>query len=601
MVEGKGAVEDMHGLADAMRVVADDFEWFAETLRPVADRLDLLADAILSPYYRGDALLRLRDLQMAIGHVLENDLCPAPVYLDEPDPKDRSYSFIVGADLQYDTDASCLQQFLAMIDETCVPGRGEGPDETSFAQSSEEARAAKFVVIAGDLGDGAGLSSSPTASLGASLGLSTPKSPYAEHEPTPRRGEFPELRDMLRRSKHPIFVVPGNHDGFVSYGGVLNQLSLLVGRVLNWLPLVGFLGDPFVGLSDDLPILIKIWRVSPPFYDGLVDWAFELGPRNLAFHYRGSAFVAANSFDLSQFERDQVGALGNNWGGGLQDTSLAWIDTALRHFSSLDRASRGLDEAAGTSFLFMHHDPRAGFASKNGYLEKDFGYYNDITAPLNELTFGYLGTSSSVFTQIWIPILSPIATGAIRAASYGENFQERWMRSTAWDTSCYNAKGLLDTINRNLEGAPDPWNAAARDTYKSAGLSHIFFGHDDVPVVSPWVHPNGNAVFPEQPSDAGWNTFGHHLGGIFFRLQSDNAPSWARTMHFDDGRQATVVRLDDLGDAFSDVNTHGFTLVTVGDPTAPGSRPATPETEPASQPSLPAKPKISARWFPIPR
>jgi hypothetical protein len=581
---------EARALGAGIREMGNKLSWFRDGLAPIARRLDLLADAVAATDPDSEILLRIRDLEMAIGKFLKDDPSPAPVFLDEPNPKDRSFSFIVGADLHYDTDASCLQQFLAMVDEEPI---GDGAPEsapTQFQKPSERVGAAKFVVIVGDFGDGMGLSTSPAAPISDALGLGTPTSPYTEHATTPRRGEFPELREMLHRSKHPFFVVPGNHDGFVNYGGVLNQVTLFIGRALQAIPLIGFLGDPLVSVSDDLPILVKIWRISPPFYDGLVDWSLELGPRNLAFHYRGFGFVALNSFDLNQFARDQVAALANNWGGGLQESSLVWADASLRYFARLDRVARGLDAASGTSFLFLHHDPRAGIASKNGYVEKDFGHYNDVTAPVNELTFGYLGTSSAVYTQIWIPILTPIATGALRAATHGENFQERWMRENAWDSSCYNAEGLLDAINRNLDGAPDILNASSGASYPSARISHLFFGHDDVPVKAPWVHSNGNAVFPDQPSDAAWDSLGHLAGGMFFRLQSETAPDWARTMHFDDGRQATVVRLDDIGDAFSNVNTHGFSLVTVH---LPG-----PDSQPASRPS---KPSIDVRRIPIPR
>jgi hypothetical protein len=582
---------EMRAAANAIRAFVRNYAWFEEALAPIADRIDRIADEADDPTIRkggevaDEALRRIRDLQMVIGKFLADDPSPAPVFLDEPNPKNRDFSFIVGADLQYDTDASCLQQFLAIIDETRIPGGITKDPNAIFAAAAREARGAKFVVIVGDFGDGKGLSSSPTAALGDSLGLSSPTSPYAEHSTTPHKGEFPELREMIRKSRHPIFVVPGNHDGFVNYGGILNQLTLFTGRILQWIPLIGFLGDPLVNVSDDLPVLVKIWRISPPFYDGLIDWSLELGPRNLAFHYRGSAFVAVNSFDLEQFARDQVGALANNWGGGVQDTTLAWVEASLQHFSQLDRAARGLPPAEGTSFVFMHHDPRAGIASKNGYVEKDFGHYNDVTSPMTEITFGYLGTSSALYTNLWIPILSPIATGAIRSWTYGENFQERWMRSTAWDTDCYNAKGLIDIINRNLEGAPPTVDRFSNTKIPSARISHLFFGHDDVPVESEWVHPNGNAVFPEQPSDADWSGLGYELGGFFFRLQSHNAPDWASGMHFDDGRQAKVERLDDLGDAFSGVNTHGFSLVTVH-PAEPGAA---------------SRPAADVRWIPIPR
>ena len=176
------------------------------------------------------------------------------------------------------------------------------------------------------------------------------------------------------------------------------------------------------------------------------------------------------------------------------------------------------------------------------------------------------------------------------------------MRTTAWDTSCCYGKEVLDVINRNLSGAPPITNEITGTTYPPGRISHIFFGHDDTPVVGPWVHPNGNGVFPGQPSDATWNTLGQTVNGIFLRSQSTCAPDWAAEMHFDDGRQATVVRLDDLGDVFSKVNTHGFSLVTVHfpeDDEPPASDAA--KTDGGQENIAMKAPRVDVRWIPIPR
>lgn len=577
--------EHFRNLAREIRAFVASLAWFAEGLDPVANRADRIAAALEDELPVVEVKRRVRDLGIAIGQFLDNDPSPAPVFLDEPRVTSQEFRFIVGADLQYDTDSSCLQQFLATIDESMAPGAAASGDGAGSDPKLEWVRSAKFAIIVGDFGDGRGLSSTPTAAIGDALGLATPKSPYAEHSGTPRRGEFPELRERIRRSRMPIFAVPGNHDGFVNYGGILNQLTLASGRIVEAVPIVSILGELLVSISNDLPILFKIWRISPPFYDGLVDWGLELGPRNLAFQYRGCGFVAANSFDLHQFARDQVGALANNWGGGMQDATLAWFDASLRHFSSVDRAGRNLTPLVGSTFVFMHHDPRASIASKNGYVEKNFGQYNTVTTPMTELTFGYLGTSSAFFTNLWIPILTPVASDVISAATSGEDFQQRWMRDTAWDENCSNARPLLETINRNLTGAPSERNEWTAESVRSARISHLFFGHDDVPIEGDWIHRYGNNVFPDQTSDDGWSGFGNALEGFFFRTQTKAAPAWAADMHFDDGRNARVVRLDDLGDAFSSVNTHGFAVVTVN-PSVPGSG---------------APPRATTRWVPLPR
>jgi hypothetical protein len=317
--------------------------------------------------------------------------------------------------------------------------------------------------------------------------------------------------------------------------------------------------------------------------------------------------VGLNSFDLHQLERDQVGAIGNNWGGGLQEESLVWFDVALRHFSGLDRGARGLATPRGSAgaFVFMHHVPRASVAAKRGYVEAEFGFYNDVTSPLNELTLGYLGLSWATYSGLFIPIVSPIGASVLRSGSFGENFQERWMRHTVWDDSCYHARDLLEVINRNLSGAPPIVREADGASYRPAEITHLFFGHDDTPVVGRWIHANGRAVFPDQLSDAGWNTAGEKFRGFYSRTQSKRAPGWGPAMRFYDGRQATVVRLDDIGDVFSKVNSHGFSLVTVRFPEddekpAADGPPAAEKAGETAAPSL-SPPRIDVRWIPLPR
>jgi hypothetical protein len=341
-------------------------------------------------------------------------------------------------------------------------------------------------------------------------------------------------------------------------------------------------------VSHRLPVLLRVARVTPPFYDGLVDWSYELGPRNVAFHYRGCAFVAVNSGDLLQVDRDQVGAIANNWGGTLQDVSLAWTDLALRHFGNLDRGARRLPTAAGPgrAFLFLHQDPRGAIASKNGFVERHFGSYHTIVAPVNELTLGYFATHTNRYTGAFIPILTPLAGHVIAVAGEGENFHQRWMRTSVWDEDAGNARGLVEVINRNLAGAPEIVPGGGGAPYRPAGISHVFLAHDDVPIVSEWIHPPGGSVFPDPP-EPDRSALLEGLEGVFRRPTHVGTPDWAEGMLFRDGRRATVVRMDDIGDAYDRNNTHGFHLVTVTFP-GPGAPAGTP-------------PDIRVRWIQIPR
>jgi hypothetical protein len=593
--------EDCGAIADAIARFAVRYPYFSPELDRFAKPLLHLEKMASKEKARPEEIAAaVQDLEIAVGFLIRDDPCPAPVSIDEPTSGAKDFSFIVGADLQYDTDGSSLQQFLALIDPTRVPQSVDADLEPlgSIPDSlRRELLDAKFVIIVGDLGDGRGFSSTPNSLLLDTLGLTACRSPYSDGTPRPTRGEFPELRDQFRRCMKPIFAVPGNHDGFCTFGGILNQVAAVAGAGLETLPLLSLLGTPLKeSIAPKLPTLVRLWRIAPPFYDGLVDWTLELGPHNVAFNYRGLAFVALNSFDLHQLERDQVGAIGNNWGGGVQEESAVWFDIALRYFGALDPGKRGLaDRGSAGSFVFLHHDPRGSVAAKRGYLETEFGHYNDVTSPLNELTLGYLGLSWATYSGTYIPIVSPLFVGVIRSGSFGENFQERWMRRNAWDEGCYGGKDLVDAINRNLSGAPPIPNEALGSTYPPAGITHIFFGHDDTPVVAPWVHVNGRAVFPGQESGAGWEGFRNTFYGIYRRVQSKVAPSWAGRMRFYDGRQATVVRLDDLGDVFSKTNSHGFSLVTVRFPRAPagGGSPAAGEEAP--------RPRVEVRWIPIPR
>jgi hypothetical protein len=570
-------------LADAVARFGEKFHHFKADLGGFEDAARVLAKDPLSPIARNGLLLEL-------DRLIREDDCPAPVLLDRPGPASRSFSFIACGDLQYHGNGSKLFALLAMIDPDRAPRDAPQP-LTSPAVPRElmaELRGVKFVVLAGDFGDGEGFSSSGIAPALDGLGLIAPKSPYRDINQR-EVGEFPELREQIRTSSKAFFVVPGNHDGFASYGGILNQVTAGTGYLLQVLPLTSLLGTWLTDTaSHELPILVRVARITPPFYDGLVDWSFELGPRNVAFNYRGCAFVALNSSDLYQADRDQVGAVANNWGGAIQDATLAWTDVALRHFGNLDRGSRRLPSggAPAQTFLFLHQDPRGAIASKLGFVERNFGTYHTIVAPMNELTLGYLGTHSNRYSGTFIPVITPIAGQLIAAAGAGENFHERWMRHTVWDDTCGNARGLIQVINRNLWGAPEIKPSGSDSPYAAARISHVFMAHDDVPIVSDWLHAPADSVFPE-PASTDSSGFWEGVEGVFRRPMHEGTPDWGGGMNFHDGRRATVVRMDDVGDAHDRNNTNGFFLVTVTFPPA-GSPPSTP-------------PAVRVRWIQIPQ
>jgi len=517
------------------------------------------------------AIVRVRDgardlqgdllrLQGAIRAMLRSRPHPAPVWLEAPSRPDEPFSFVVSGDWQYHADLTNLHQFLGLLDPAFLPNAGLGDARHALvaAPIQERIRKAKFVIAVGDLGDGQALSSSKGKAIVTSMGLSPPLSPYED--------EFDGLARVLTRFRLPVFAVPGNHDAFANYGGLANDAFSLTGRLLKLpgrlrllSPLFYLPGESFCQVGSVLPVVIKLSRgLAEPYFDGLVQWRFRLGPTQFAFRYRGHSFVGLNTYNLDVKYRDQVGALSNNWGGGVDRHDAVWFDVMLGWLRGEE--AEGVGRKPLRQFVFMHQDPRAGRPFLRTYEEGEFGCYDAADAPLNTLTFGYLGLGWSSSNPLWLPIITPIMSNLPSQLLRGDaNFNQEWMKKgTLTDVDCYGARPLIDAVNAHLaKGAG------------GSGISHIFFGHDDVPAVSQWVHiDQGGRVFPTEDGGDWPGTMWGPLVPIvpFFRTRTVAPPEWGREMVLRDGRNATVIRCDDVGQAGG---RHGFHLVTVDPGKAP--------------------------------
>ena len=496
----------------------------------------------------------------AIRSMLRSNPHPAPVCLAAPAPSEEPFCFVVSGDWQYHADMTNVRAFLGLLDPALLPSLAGDDARHALvaAPVQEKLRKAKFVIALGDLGDGQGLSSSPGESIVTSLGLAPPLSPYDL--------EFVDLSRILSRFRLPVFAVPGNHDGFANYGGFANDFFAVTGKGLKipgkfrlLSPIFHVTGELFVQIGNSLPVMFKFLRVlQDPFFDGLVQWRYHLGPTQFAFRFRGYSFVGLNSYNIAVKYRDQVGPLANNWGGGVERRDVVWLDVMLRRLRGAEPAAPG--KAPKRQFIFFHHDPRGARPFVQTYEEGSFGSYDAAEAPLNALTFGYLGLGWSSNNPLWLPIITPIMSNLPSQLLRGSaNFNQEWMKkATVWDSDCYGARPLIEAINGNLaKGAEGP------------GVSHIFFGHDDVPVVSQWVDSDqAGRVFPtEDGGDWPANMWGW-LAPItpFFRTRTVAPPEWGREMYIRDGRNAAVIRCDDVGQSGSG---HGFCLVTVDPAKAP--------------------------------
>lgn len=162
---------------------------------------------------------------------------------------------------------------------------GDGSTEpsglwTAMRTALEEARAMDpdFVLIVGDLG-------------------------FGQLAPGSYAAEFEEIWRVLARAEVPLFVAPGNHDGYVSNG-----------------------------------------------QDGYAYWRAYIGPLyTLAPAVPGTHVLVLNTYDWSDMDRLGVSYGVSTWGGQVREEQLAWATDALGKLRNASPNARIL--------ALMHHSP----------------------------------------------------------------------------------------------------------------------------------------------------------------------------------------------------------------------------------------------------
>jgi hypothetical protein len=119
--------------------------------------------------------------------------------------------------------------------------------------------------------------------------------------------------EVLSSYSLPIFMVPGNHDGYTSCGGLL--------------------------------------------HDGLEYWKQIIGPTHYSFNYGDrNHFTCVNSYDGTAFQREGFGFIVQKWGGTLSQEQMEWLEKDLK-----DASNRGR-----SSIIVSHHDPRGDIHALGG-------------------------------------------------------------------------------------------------------------------------------------------------------------------------------------------------------------------------------------------
>lgn len=111
--------------------------------------------------------------------------------------------------------------------------------------------------------------------------------------------EYEELYSILQQFDVPVYLVPGNHDGY--------------NRILE---------------------------------DGLEFWTKYFGPYYYSFDYGSSHFQAINSYDMNKIERLTFLFIPLNWGGSISQKQIHWIQ------QDIDNSNN-----SNLNFMLMHHNP----------------------------------------------------------------------------------------------------------------------------------------------------------------------------------------------------------------------------------------------------
>lgn len=247
------------------------------------------------------------------------------------------------------------------------------------ASADPNVKSAAFITFNGDLHNGG-----------------SPESILERTVATTYNQEAKRVIGALKRLDLPIFLTPGNHDGYVSTGQVPSGIKAIDAKLgvdlkkvideQNNLALPDYSWDAFSaflaktagqpdGLARDLvgggftrkpgdtfaASFVEVPRADRNFvlYDGFYQWQKSYGPLRSSWTFGKNRFVSMNTFELRQHRRTGWGMYTVNYGGAVSQEQLAWLD---REIGRARAASEDLT-------LLMHHDPRGGHKGV------DFGYY----------------------------------------------------------------------------------------------------------------------------------------------------------------------------------------------------------------------------------
>jgi len=197
--------------------------------------------------------------------------------------------------------------------------------------------------------------------------------------------EYQQSHELLRNLRHPVVIVPGNHDGMSAYPNYQ----------------AGQTSDVFTGPDP----------ANQTEYDGLQHFRRAFGPLSFRFDWANTRYLCTNTFELTRRQRLGYHAIVANWGGWMRPEQLNWVKSELASAAGMHKV------------MLMHHDPRGGSEGQR------LGHFHRMR-PYN------LDNKLSILTSYLSYILRHGRKG----------FQQEWMAPEDGDDVNHPVKGLLQAM-----------------------------------------------------------------------------------------------------------------------------------------------------------
>ncbi|MBT3984464.1 MAG: metallophosphoesterase [Bacteriovoracaceae bacterium] len=263
----------------------------------------------------------------------------------------------------------------------------------NFVNSTKESqiRGAEFILSNGDMMNGGG------------FGLFSAQKIFFNYS-----DEAGAVFKTVKKLNYPTFLLPGNHDGHVSFGYTpkfsskrkkmgtfvmaARELDSQKGNILHRF-LEGVFPDKYSGHRvdifsgkymrkgdsdsiEDSYVFLKEEDRNVVVYDGFNHWRKNFGPLNYSFKYGNHYFIGVNSFDLRQHRRTGFGQYIANYGGMIGPAQMEWLKKEVEFATN-----QGFSIS-----IISHHDPRGGEKSEwQGHY-----YYKNIFGGIKNNIWSYI-------------------------------------------------------------------------------------------------------------------------------------------------------------------------------------------------------------------